>query len=368
MKNVNRRTFLGTAIGTGILGSTAMVGLPILPERVKELIDQGLQPTKNATDTETRNQSTAGYNIVPSYFHWSFGEKYRSNPIEAGSLDFKVWFSPIAERKDYNFRDEVFKKCQEIDQKRNNKPVALCYSGGESSEIIALAMHQLGIPFELYYLDNWLLNQANRKSFAEPFAKKLGAPLNVVSISERFFDQEILRSDFAESGLDHPTPMLMKYLFSVIPASHFIVTGSGNLERSGKRNEIIGAEQAPLPNLRDLSWTFSPSQVSYYDWATKNSRPGEYYFFQSSPGLLLSVMESKLINKSFPNVNIKGLVYSSFPEITPRSKSTNWDSPLAAAQLFEFRERLVGEAKRRQMGYWRLSAGCTANIAGLYRS
>lgn len=368
MKNITRRTFLGTAIGTGILGSSAMAGLPILPERVLGLIKENAKGPRFDQTVVGSDNSNSGYDTIPPYLHWSFGNNYRSNPVDAGSLDLRIWFSPTAERKAYNFRDEVFKKCKEIDAKRNNKPVALCYSGGESSEIIAVAMRELGIPFELYYLDNWLLNQANRKNFAEPFAKKMGVPLNVISISEQFFDQEILRSDFAESGLDHPTPILMKYLFSVIPSTHFIVTGSGNLERSGRKNEIIGSSHKPEPSFKDFSWTFSSSHVAYYDWATKNNRPGEYYFFQSSPGLLLSVMESQMIKREYPQVDIRGLIYSQFPEITPRAKSTNWDSPIAMEQLFEFRERLVGESKRRGMKYWRLSAGCTANLAGLYRA
>lgn len=366
MKNVTRRTFLGTAIGTGILGSTAMAGLPILPDKIQGLIrdNLGQQPSTGARPEVVQAESS--YSTTPNYLHWSFGDQYRSNPMTAKSLNFKVWFSPIAERKSYNFREEVFAKCKEIDKKRDGKPVALCYSGGESSEVIAIALKQLGIPFELYFLDAWLFNQHQRKAFAEPFAKQMGVPLHVVSISENFFEFEFLPKDFLEYGLDHPTPMLLRYLYSAIPSTHFIVTGSGNLERSGKKNEKIGRIHSPDESMKRLSWTFSPSNVTFYDWAEKNQRPGEYYFYQSSPGLLLSVLESPLINHNFPEVNLKGLIYSSFPEIQPRSKSTNWDTAEGAERLHELREHIIAFAKKNGLSFWHLSSGCTANLAGLY--
>lgn len=366
MKNVTRRSFLGTAIGTGIIGSTAIAGLPILPEKIQGLIRNNIDQPKNIPASPVNQPSVSAYHTTPAYLHWSFGNNYRSNPMQAQSLDFQVWFSPTAERKSYNFRNEVFEKCKEIDQKRGGKPIALCYSGGESSEVIAIAMKELGIPFELYFLDTWLFNQHSRKAYAEPFAKKMGVPLHVVSISENFFEFEFLPKDFLEFGLDHPTPMLLRYLYSAIPSTHFIVTGSGNLERSGKKNEKIGKIHAPEESMKRLSWTFSPSNVTFYDWAEKNQRPGEYYFYQSSPGLLLSVLESPFINHNFPEVNLKGLIYSAFPEIQPRSKSTNWDTAEGAERLYELREHIIAFAKKNQLGFWHLSSGCTANLAGLY--
>ncbi len=372
VKNVSRRTFLGTAIGTGIgtgiLGSAALTGLPILPKQIQALLPQSEnKPNSNEQPANDVNQSPLVYESVPSFLNWSFGEQYRSSPNEAMSSEFKLWFSPIAERRNYDFREEVFAKCREIDQKRNGKTIALCHGGGESSEIIAHALKELGIPFDLFFIDNWMLNHFARKNFVEPLAKKLNVPLHVVSISESYFEQEFMPNDFSSFGSDHPNTMLMRYLFSVIPHGHFIVTGAGSLERSGPKIKKIAESSAMDEFTQKYGWTFSSSHVAYYDWAKKMNRPGEYYFFQSSPGLLLSVLESPMIDRSFPHVNIKGLIYSAFPQVTKRGKTTNWDLPNGQARLDFFRGFIKGIPEKRNMSFWKPLVGCNTNVAGLYR-
>jgi hypothetical protein len=369
VKNVSRRTFLGTAIGTGILGSTALAGLPILPKQIQALLpvhDAGNAAQPETQATSTPNVNMLGYDTIPRYLHWSFGDQYRSNPMEAKSSDFKLWFSPVAERRPYDFRAEVFAKCREIDEKRNGKTVALCHGGGESSEVIAHAMKELGIPFDLYFLDTWMLNSAIRKEFVEPLAKKLDVALHTVSVSESFFDSEFVPKDFAEFGADHPNTMLMRYLFSIIPSTHFIVTGAGNLERSGPRTKKIAEEGTIDANIKEFGWTFSSSHVAYYDWANKTNRPGEYYFFHSSPGLLLSALESPQIQRDFPKVCLKGMIYSSFPEISPRGKSTNWEAPEGQVRLNNLRAYIRGISKKQNQDFWKPLIGCNANVASLY--
>jgi hypothetical protein len=368
MKNVSRREFLGTAIGTGLVGSATLAGIPMLPREARELLQSNEKKQSPNTNPSANHEQKLSYDVIPPYLHWRFGNEYRGNILSAKSTDFELWFTPSAERKNYDFRTEVRNKCKEIDQKRNGKPIALCYSGGENSEIIAITLKEMGIPFDLYFLDVWHSDVA-RKTLAEPFAKKIGAPLRVVGLLEENFITEHLVKTSKEYGSDNLNFSLMTYLFNAIPDTHFIVTGSGHLERSGPAMEKIG-EKNHIPNGTDSYYRpFSMNHVLFYTWAEKNKRVGEFYFFQSSPELLISVFQNPVVYSQYPIYSQKALIYSSFPEISPRAKTTNWDGPVGETIAKSARTKIQKYMETFGFdSYWQPNVGCAVNLAGIFKA
>jgi hypothetical protein len=369
MKQVSRREFLGAAIGTGLVGTASLSGIPFLPKEVSSYLEMASNNPNTPTTNQTKNEPSLGYDIIPPYFHWRFGNEYRGNLHTSKSSEFEVWLTPEIERKEYNFRTAVINKCMDIDKKRDGKPIALCYGGGESSEVIALALKEIGIPFDLYFADTWRLNIRSRITHAEPFAKKIGVPLRVIGIDKDTFELEELKKNTITYGADNPNFSIMTNLFNAIPDTHFIVTGSGHLERSGAFYAEIGKAN-PIPEGAESYYRpFLTRHINFYQWAQKNNRVGEFYFFQSSQELIASVIQDPIVHRNYPFYSHNQLIYSSFPEITPRAKSTNWEGDLGQDYAKFFRKCIQNTCHyANNFSYYKKNIGCAVNLAAIYKA
>jgi hypothetical protein len=352
LKQVNRRSF----IEISSLAIAAYGG---------KVATFGLQSEKRALDFLCSLAQSKG--TPDRFYHWSFGGQPYANPVQAQSMDFRFWFTPAADHRLYSFRDEVFAACRELDKKRAGKPVALCYSGGVDSEVIATAMHQLGIPFELYFLDFWGLNRDVHEQWAKPLAAKWGKEVNVVSLNREFFLQEYATSTFAQLGCESPTYLGLTYLFSQIPADRFIVTGDGDLDRQGSLFSHIGQHvgQGPIESLGSIA--FSANSVVYENWAAIHQRTGAFYFYRSTPGLVAAAISDPLFQASYPFSNTKKLVHAAFPEVQSRPKTTNWEGNMAENRLI--RRWLEKHAQRLDgFGFWQRLAGTAVRPNSIFRS
>lgn len=351
LKNVNRRSFLESA---ALLGGTVFGSLSISSYLLEPL-------QKHSNSSEPVLPPTTGF------VRWSFGGVEKASPVAVSSSDFHYSFSPSIIRKRYSFRAEVFRACEKIDQKRAGKTVALCLSGGVDSEIIALALRQRGIPFELYFLDNWGLNRDTYTSWVKPLENKLGKKAHVVGLGREYFLEDYSKEVFSKLGFEYPTYLAMTYLFSRIPHDQYIVVGDGDLDRAGDLYSYLGQKLSLKSGQQGLQIPFSSASVAYALWAEMNKRPGEYYFFSSTPELIAATVTDPRYLARYPYSETKEVIYGEFPEIGRRRKTTNWDGILAQKENWTIRHMLRRHAiKKLQWDFWQPAMGTVVQIDRLF--
>ncbi len=284
--------------------------------------------------------------------------------MEAQSHDFKYWYAPSIERNHpYEFRAEVSRACKLLDQKRLGKSIALCYSGGVDSEIIALTLHELNIPFEMYFLDIWGLNRPAFDAHASDFLKMISKKIQIIRASRAYFYETHCPKVFSQFGVEFPTYLALTYLFDQIPESEFIVVGEGKLERRGALFEKIFKANQIVNGRGELILPFSTSSSFFYSWAEKNQREGEFYFFSSTPQLIASVIQSPLLRVTSEFSDTKEIVHSSFPEIRRRRRSTNWENgAISENKNIRASLRVLGE----EAPFWKSENHALVNVQNIF--
>lgn len=303
--------------------------------------------------------------VFQEFFHWSFGGIPGASCLDARSDHFEIKFSPRLDRKPFDFRQEVIAACKRLDDQRDGKTIALCYSGGMDSEIIARTLAKLGIPFELYFLDIWGLNRSRFEEDSASLLSELKKKAQIVHLSKEFLYRELISRSFLATGCELPTYLCLTYLFERIPADQYIVVGDGDLDRSAKLYGEIAKEHS-VPS-GGIHLPFSSSRVAYLLWARKHRRAGEFYFYGSTPELLAAAFLSPDFRYSYPHASPRKLAERAFPEVTPRPKTTNWDTAAAGLENRWVRARV----KRivRDMGdmyFWRPGIGAIADLGGIF--
>jgi hypothetical protein len=347
MKQISRRSFLEvSALGAVALGGTSILTKTLLESAAKILPTTPAMPQKFA--------------------HWSCGGITNSSPMVSQSMDFRFWFTAAAERKVYDFRQEVFHALRVLDKRRAGATVALAYSGGVDSEVLAHGMKQLGIPFELYFLDFWGRNEALLNNWAKPGAAKLGKELRVVSLDKEEFLARA-HEDFAITGCESPSYLGMLQLFDKIPADRYIVTGDGDLDRRGPLYSHLGGKYAVNKTAPGTPLSFSLSSVSHELWAQAKGRKGEFYFYRSTPGLVAATLTSPEFKAGYPYSYAKAVVHGAFPEVKARPKAKNWKGVMAMLENRELRRLIERQAARTEgQQFWRRLTGTVVNADDIF--
>lgn len=366
MSKISRRSFIETAvIGSGLLGSAALLGTPLPFREEKPAAPGGPAAAGESVSTVTPQKRVSGGDFI----HWSFGGQENASPMQAKSSDFRLWMDPSIERKRYHFREEVVKACQGLDEKRKGKTIALCLSGGVDSEIIAVTLKQLSIPFEFYFLDNWGLNAQTYNHWVRPFAERMGKKTHVVRLDRSYFLEEYARMSFLELGCEYPTYLAMTYLFSQIPADQFIVVGDGDVERVGDLFSFIGKNHPVEPAQLGTHLPFASSSVAYRLWAEGRGRAGSYYFFSQTPELIASTLTDPKFMPHYPIGHTKNVIHAAFPEIQVRDKTTNWDGAAAQQENSLVRQTIRNFAKSQpELEFWKPATGTAVNVHNIFLS
>lgn len=308
-------------------------------------------------------------NRTSHHFHWSFDGQEGAHPLAARAGDFRMWFDPVIERKDYSFRAEVRAACERLDRVRKNRKIALCYTGGIDSELIALTLAELGIPFDLYFLDIWGLNREAFAEWSAPFLRKIGKTVQTVRLERSTFYEEHSLQAFSDLGCELPTYLCLTYLFRQIPSNQFLMVGDGDLNRSGSLYSAIGREHPRAENERGLVLPFSVASVAYHLWARKYKRAGEFYFFRSTPELIAAAITDPAFQVVYPQSSTREVIYSAFPEIERRPKTTNWDSAAASRENSWIRNWIQQQAGQfSENGQWSPALGALVRVDGIFRN
>lgn len=352
MSKISRRSFIHSA--TTVVGSTVLANTVLSSSSSIS----GINPLLKLQSQK----------INPHFIQWGFGDSPLGSSISARSSDFHYWLTPSIAKKNYTYKDEVVSACKLLDKKRAGKTIALCLSGGTDSEVIAITLKKLGIPFEMYFLDNWSINRETYTKWVAPFAKQMNQTVHVVGLGREYFLEEHARKSFKQHGCEFPTYLAMTYLFERIPGDQFIVTGDGDLDRKGELFEYIG-NKYPAPSNEDgIYLPFATSSIAYRVWAELNQRPGEYYFFSSTPELLASILTNPEFKIKYPFSDAKEMIYSSFPEMVRRPKTTNWDHAVAKRENTWIRRSLRKFAFHQGFDFWKPALGTKVKVDSIFHT
>lgn len=271
--------------------------------------------------------------FTPGYFRWKMGNSDRASPLAGGKFHVDFEFSDV--KKVDSFRSEVLRAVEAVDQKREKKKVALCVSGGVGSEILGLALDQLSIPYDCFFLDIFGINSDAKKQLVRERSYFSGKKIHEIRLDRNFLFGEYGLEHFQKFGICFPDQIALSYLYEKIPYEYFIVSGSGSLDRNGKFFEsLTSSEVVPM------SVVFNLSSISPYLWACENARIGEFQFFASQPELMLSqVLDSRFYWK-FPFNDWRTMVKEQFPELSVEPKVSNWQGPLGIQENYLFRSWL----------------------------
>ncbi len=289
--------------------------------------------------------------LSPDFIFWNLSK----------SWNFEYRYQAKIEKVRYVFRNEVRRACEIIDKNRKQKVVALCHTGGIDSEIIANTLREMGIPYICYFLDIW---GVNLKEF-EYNVKNLQVRENfeVVHLEKKIFYEQHSIPLFRATGCELPTYLAMAYLFNHIPQNQFIVVGDGDLNRGTDLHKSISKNHLGPIQKDVLKIPFSLGNIFYYLWAKKNKRDGEFYFFSSTPELLASVYLDPLYEGSQTRL----VIYSNFPEIKPRPKTSNWDSAQGSKESKWIRDWLIKNTENElRFKNWKRSIGTMVDVSSLF--
>lgn len=308
-----------------------------------------------------------GKAMTPAHLHWSFGGLPYTSPVSAQSAEFHFWFDSMVEERDFDFRQEVVTACSLLDAKRNGRPIALCFSGGVDSEIIARTLKSLGIPFTAFFLNIWNINRESFDRWCGCLAE-FGAECVVIDLDKIHFYENHALEVFREFGVESPTYLAMAYLFNQIPSDHFIISGDGDLHRTGSLFKLIAEKNLHFLNSSEMPMPFSAASVFNYLWAAKNKRAGEFCFFSSTPGIIAAMAAHPLFERKYPFSSTSHVLHAAFPEIKRRPKTTNWDNGAYIENVW-IREWLRRHASEwPDFAFWRGEIGTVANVGRIFKS
>lgn len=246
--------------------------------------------------------------IVPLHVSWSFGGE------EFAPIDQHVPFVFEYKNLDWGNPGDLKTAVREGIRRLSigsGKPLAICLSGSDS-EIIAREAHRLALPFELYFLNIWGNNTVEQGVAAE-IAKEFGKTLNVVHLDKDTAFASVIPANFAKLGAAKPTYLVLPYLFQRIPATMFIVCGEGDPDKNHSAYKF-GPNEIPI----------GTTEIFYRQWALENNRDGEFYFYASTPELVVSYTKHPLISRSENVISTTSVKYMTWPELKYRNRTNNW--------------------------------------------
>lgn len=250
------------------------------------------------------------------HYQWEFRK--------VGNPEFIVSILPSLPQKRYFFSLEVENALKRINRIRNGMVVALCFTGGVDSTLLAIEMKRMGIPFDAYFLNIWNINKEYLYRHGSKTLENLNVNLKTIELDRLFFYETFSLESFKEFGIELPTPIALTYLFAQIPNNQFLLVADGDLHREGRMYEKIAAEYPhPLPK-EGFFLPESASSIFFERWNQKHKRVGEFAFFRSTPELIASVLTDPLFTFNYPHSSTKEMIRFHYPSISPRPKFSNW--------------------------------------------
>jgi hypothetical protein len=279
---------------------------------------------------------------VPWHVKWAFNKEYFSeiSNVIGSSFEFTYTFSET-DLPTSDLKYAIRKTLTDLYTK-GGMPLSICISGADS-EIIAREAAELGIPFELYFLDIWDIN-AKARQLAQRLAIEIGAKLNIVSLSKEEAFDTVLEKNYRNLQAEKPTYLCLPYLLEKIPFDTYIIGGEGDPQKSGVDYEPLANSDGTYNGI-----PISITEVYYRQWALINHRACEMYFYASTPLLLKSFFHHPLMVKKNNRIDTRELVNTLWPNLTFSYKTTNWEDSVESNYEVRMHMRSLNKNQYRNL-------------------
>ena len=256
---------------------------------------------------------------MPDHIIWSFNKERFGKISNAVGSNFEFQYMlDINDIATADIKYAIGKTAIDL-YKKANMPFAVCISGADS-EVIARESKEIGIPFELYFMDFWGIN-GHLLKMAGDLAKELNVQLNVVHLSKEEAYERVLVENFKELQAEKPSYLCMPYLFENIPFHNYIIGGEGEPMKGGPEYFPLADENGLFDGL-----PISITEVQFRQWALVNNRACEMYFYAASPLLLKSYFYHPLLVKQNKSISTRKLINTIWPNLIFKEKTANWDN------------------------------------------
>lgn len=285
---------------------------------------------------------------IPSHIFWSFNSDPYSAITNNPGDDFKFEYKIPQNLTIRDIKYEVQQALIRLHEDTNLK-LSICVSGADS-EIIAREAKGIGIPFEIYFLDIWNVNQEARKN-VEQLSKQLSVPLNILSIGPHDLLVEVEKNLHILQA-EKPTYLCLPYLLYQIPKDSVIVGGEGDPQKEGPDYEMLADADQKFPGI-----PISITEVYFKQWAKLNNRKCEMNFYSYTPELLMCYWNHPLLQNSNKVISTKSVIQSTWGNLLFQYKTTNWEKNHTLNYIL----RLYARSKNNKMYRFR-PAVCLANF------
>ncbi len=212
--------------------------------------------------------------------HLSYGYNGGSFNLRRAPTDtFDIRYSAIR-RPPGDFRQELMETARCI-QRKTNKPLWVCFSGGMDSEVTLLAFVLAGIPVQAATIRmNSGLNDHDIR-YAFKFCAKHGIPQKVFDLDlSAFLAANLARYDYLQCCSPQFAPVLW-LMEQIIASGGLPIVGNGD------------ACLVRVENTNDFYFVEKEKYFSYYGLLLHHKAEGVPAFLQYTPELFLSFLKSK---------------------------------------------------------------------------
>ncbi len=270
--------------------------------------------------------SIGKFDIIPDHIWWSVeGVDYA--PIQPSLSQFAYKFNYNID-KNISFgnpRQEVDRAVAKL-YADTNKTLAICLSGRDS-EVIARSAAQQSIPYKLYFLRFWGMEESQVTN-VKTVAKELNQDLTLVELTREYCLDELIQKSFEVMVQYAASYLCMPAIFEQIPEDELIVVGNGDIAQGDFTGLPYKSPLLGFLHPSDRGIPILTSEIAYRLWAQKNRRHGQFYFWSSTPELLLSMYNDPDIDIQMPVIRTNKVFTRYWPELTFKEKSFTWTNQI----------------------------------------
>ena len=262
---------------------------------------------------------------IPSHIKWyinsvEYGD-YSDVPIGQQG-DFKFSYVNLYENYDpsVTFRDAVRNKLSTLADKK----LAICVSGVDSELVLREAV-SMGLNVEIFFLRFWDINEYIERPVTE-LSIELGVPLNIIEISSQAALSYAIET-YKHCRVNKPTYLLVQYLLDNIDESFYPIVCEGDMNKDYVLYDFYIKEHGntiPAGNFIMMGNT----EITYWLWAIRNNREGDYYFLSSTPELVTSAWHDDALIRNMPGLDNRSTLikYWNTSNFRFNTKTTNWET------------------------------------------
>lgn len=220
-----------------------------------------------------------------NFFKFGYDKKsfiFRESPNDKWWIKYEIIHPP----KLQTWKESCLETAKEIRNRSliAQKKIAVCYSGGIDSEVVAESFRLSGIEFELWTLRFSHYLNSHELQWVEKYAQKYQIPIKYIDINPiEFYQSEKFRSRTFQTRCFFPMLTLQMEIMEKASISGYF--------------PVVGSAECYLENSSSRGWLFFEREIyaSLYRFQILQNFSGVCGFFQWSPELIINFLRDPLV-------------------------------------------------------------------------